>query len=360
MPYRIALTYNVKPAVHPAGAAFDAYSEFDSPQTIAAIAEALRSLGHVVHLVEATPEFPTWLQRHSVDLVFNIAEGTSGEARESRVPAILDFLGIPYTGSGVLSLALALDKAKAKQLFQASGIPTPRFQLFLHPGTPLDPTLTFPLIVKPNREGSAKGIWVSSVVSDPVGLSAQVRRVFERYDQPVLVEEFIDGVELTVGLLGNAPPTVLPLLEIDFSSCAGSAERFYSWRMKEYQGNAALGLTPTFWCPARIPEAVAAHVRRLGLQAHELLECKDFSRVDLRLDAQGRPYVLEVNPLPGLDPVESSFPTMARAAGIAYTELIARVVEAACRRTRASSSIPIPQPMCESPEVAMVGAKGGR
>jgi len=380
MPYAIALTYNLKPAPSPGsrpeavsddgpfgpkpgdgaavpmaerrlvppmgiavpvldGSPDDAYSEFDSTQTVQAIAGVLRAQGHQVWLVEATPDMLTWFRAHRVDLVFNIAEGVSGEARESRVPAILDFLGIPYTGSGVLSLALALDKAKAKHLFRIAGIPTPAFQLFTRPDMPVDPHLRFPVIVKPNREGSAKGIWASSVVADPVGVSAQVRRVFERYDQPVLVEEFIEGTELSVGILGNAPPRPLPVLEIDFSSCVGSGERFYSWRVKEYQGAAGLHLTPTFWCPARLPEAVAAAVQAVALKAHQVLECRDFSRADVRLGVDGTPYVLEVNPLPGLDPTESNFPQMARAAELEYPALIARLIEAVAARTGASSSV---------------------
>jgi len=340
MPYPLALTYNLKPETPPAGASEDAYSEFDSRATVQAIAEALRAHGHHVYLVDATPDLPAWFRTHQVDLVFNIAEGVCGDARESHVPAILDFLGVPYTGSGVLSLALALDKAKAKQLFRDAGIPTPPFQLVTDPDAPLDPTLRFPLMVKPNREGSAKGIWASSVVLDHAGASAQIRRVMARYDQPVLIEEFIEGTELTVGILGNEPPRALPVLEIDFASCTGSGERFYSWRMKEYQGQARLHLTPTFWCPARLPGSVMAEVQRVALVAHQVLGCREFSRVDVRLGQEGRPSVLEVNPLPGLDPTESNYPRMAREAGIDYPDLIGRLVELAAARVRLGSEAP--------------------
>ena len=339
MPYLIALTHNLKPVVHPADVPEDAYSEFDSVQTVQAIAAALRAHGHRVELVEATRDLPAWFRAHPVDLVFNIAEGIGGEARESRVPAILDFLDIPYTGSGVLSLALALDKAKAKYLFQAGGIPTPGFQLFTDPAQLLDASLRFPLIVKPNREGSGKGIWASSVVTTPQELHTQIREVWARYDQPVLIEEFIEGTELSVGVFGNAPARAFPILEVDFSTCEGSGERFYSWRMKEFQGNRALRLTPTFWCPARLPESVVARVQAAALAAHEVLDCRDVSRVDVRLDAQGTPFVLEVNPLPGLDPEESNFPRMAKAAGMTYEALIHGIVEHVAARTIVSSSI---------------------
>lgn len=330
MPYTVALTYNQKPAPILSGTgADDAYSEFDSPQTIQQLAAALRAGGHTVFLVEATPELPAWFRAHRVDLVFNIAEGTEGESRESRVPAVLDLLGIPYVGSGVLALALALDKGRAKQLFRAVGVPTPAFQVIDRPDAWLDPSLRFPLIVKPNAEGSAKGIWASSVVASPAQALAQARRVIDRYRQPALIEEFIAGTELTVGLLGE---TALPVLEIDFSTCDGSGERFYSWRMKEYQGNRDLQLTPTFWCPARVPEALAARIQAVARRAHAALGCRDFSRVDLRLAEDGTPYVLEVNPLPGLDPDESNFPRMAYAAGMSYTELIHHMIQLAAAR----------------------------
>lgn len=360
MPYTVAVTYNLKPAALPPGVPEDAYSEFDRLETVQAIAEALRAQGHHVYLVEAAPDLVTWFRTHRVDLVFNIVEGAGGEARESRVPAILDFLGIPYTGSGVLGLTLALDKAKAKQLFRAAGLPTPAFQLFMRPDLPLDPRLRFPLIVKPNGEGSAKGIWASSVVTDRDALSAQVRRVAERYDQPVLVEEFIDGLEVSVGVLGNDPPQPLPILEIDFSTCAGSGERFYSWRMKEYQGNTALHLTPTLWCPARLPGTVTAEVQALAVKAHQALGCRDVSRVDLRLDPDGAPYVLEVNPLPGLDPADSNFPVMARAAGIAYEDLVGRLVEVAAVRARLSSPARRAPDMPAEAVAALESLKGGR
>ena len=364
MSYTLALTYNLKPEAPSPGDSEDAYSEFDSAKAVQQVAGALRAGGHHVYLVEATPDLPAWFRAHRVDLVLNLAEGASGEARESRVPAILDFLGVPYTGSGVLALALALDKGKAKQLFRANGIPTPAFQVVTRPGTPLDPALRFPLIVKPNREGSAKGIWASSVVTTPEEAARQVQRVLARYAQPALVEEFIEGTELTVGLLGDE---VLPLLEIDFSSCEGSGERFYSWRMKEFQGDRARRLTPTFWCPARLAPAVAAGVRAAARCAHDVLGCRDLSRVDVRLAADGTPYVLEVNPLPGLDPEESNYPMMARAAGLDYPALLERLVQSAAARCSLTASILHPPSVEPAPvevvagEMAMLWpSRGGR
>ena len=325
----------------------DFYSEFDSAVTVEAIAQALRLGGHTVSLVEANAALPAWLVAHPVDLVFNIAEGAAGAHRESHVPAILESLGIPFTGSGSVTLALALDKARTKQLLSYDGIPTPAWQLFERVDDALNSKLAFPLIVKPNREGSAKGIWRESVVRDEAEMRRQIRTILGQYRQPALVEEFIDGVELTVGVLGNEPPMALPILEIDFSSCAKSGEFFYSWRMKEYQGDAAQGLAPTFHCPARLDAAAARRIQALAVRAHQALGCRDVSRTDVRLRADGVPFLLEVNPLPGLDPAESNFPIMTTAAGLSYPAFINRLVEMAVVRSRGRALVQ--EPLLSSP-----------
>jgi D-alanine-D-alanine ligase len=164
-----------------------------------------------------------------------------------------------------------------------------------------------------------------------------------------LVEEFIDGAELTVGVLGNDPPAALPILEIDFSSCARSGEFFYSWRMKEYQGDDARGLAPTFHCPARLESSITRRIQALAIRAHHALGCREFSRTDIRLRPDGVPFALEVNPLPGLDPSESNFPIMTAAAGMSYPALINRLVEMAVVRSRGSTRL-------QEPPIHLVGA----
>ena len=323
-------------------------SEFDSPKTIDTIVQSLRAAGHTVHLVEATADLPRWFLTHKVDLVFNIAEGMHGEYRESQVPAILESLGVPFTGSGSVTLALALDKAKTKQILLSEGIPTPPWQLFANPQTPLNSKLEFPLIVKPNREGSSKGIWRESVVGDETALRRQATFVYERYRQEVLVEEFIDGKELTAGVLGEA---ALPVLEIDFSSCVTSGEFFYTWRMKEFQGDAARGLTPALHCPARLDAAMTAKVQDVARRAHRALGCADFSRTDIRLRADGTPFVLEVNPLPGLSPLDSNYPAMTQSAGISHSDLIRRIVGLSMTRHKV-------QPQEPSPSNALAASQG--
>ena len=361
--YTIALTYNLRRHVgEHDGMPVDGDSEFDSQATIDTIAQGLRAAGHRVHLVEATPALPQWFLSHPVDVVFNIAEGLHGEHREAQVPAILESLGVPFTGSNSITLALALDKAKTKQILASEGIPTPRWQLFLAPNSPLNPRLEFPLIVKPNREGSSKGIWRESVVADEPSLRRQVAHVYQRYRQEALVEEFIDGRELTVGIIGEE---ALPILELDFEACRTHGEFFYTWRVKEFQNDASLGLSPALHCPARLEAATTLRVQDMALRAHRALGCIDFSRTDIRLRADGTPFVLEINPLPGLSPLDSNFPIMTTAAGISHAALIQRIVDLAMARYRKISPFhpgkagAVTQPQEPTPSIASFDATQG-
>jgi len=325
---QIALTYNLKKKDDTKPA--DYFSEFDSTETVNAIVLALQSRGHCVDLVDVGEvNLFSYFKKSRIDLVFNIAEGKHGKFRESEIPAILDYLNVPYTGSNTFSLALALNKALTKKILRADNIPTPNFQLFSRGNEELNPGLKFPLIVKPNYEGSAKGISASNVVDNRDSLFAKVKEIMSAYKQGVLAEEFIEGKELTVGILENGKITVLPILEIDFSSCAQSGEYFYSWRMKEYQGNTSLGLVPTFYCPARLDREVEAQVKEVAQKTHQALGCRGISRTDIRLSQDNIPYVLEINPLPGLNPKESNFPIMAYAAGMKYDELIEAILMSA-------------------------------
>jgi D-alanine-D-alanine ligase len=329
---KIALAYNLKKKDETKPA--DYFSEFDSEETINAISAALEKRGHNVDLVDVEqPNLFSYFRKNRVDMVFNIAEGKCGKFRESEIPAILDYLNIPYTGSNTFSLALALNKALTKKILKAENIPTPRFQVFTVKGNQeLDPTLKFPLIVKPNLEGSAKGINASNVVNTKEALLAKIKEIQGLYMQEVLVEEFIDGKELTVGILENGKVNILPILEIDFSTCKKSGEYFYSWRMKEFQGNAEFGLVPTFHCPARLDKETEELVKDVALKTHQAVGCYDISRTDIRLSADGTPYVLEINPLPGLNPTESNFPIMAYAAGMKYEDIIEAILMSASER----------------------------
>ena len=330
---KIALTYNLKKKDETKPAGY--FSECDSEETINAIVSALKIKGHHVDAIDVEyPKLFSYFRSNNVDMVFNIAEGKHGKFRESEVPAILDYLNIPYTGSGTFSLALALNKAITKKILKAENIPTPNFQVFSKGNEELDPSLRFPLIVKPNCEGSAKGISKTNVVDNKEDLFKKVKEILNTYKQEALVEEFIDGKELTVGILENGKTRVLPILEIDFSTCRNSGEYFYSWRMKEYQGNEDLGLIPTFHCPARLDQETERAIKEVALKTHRAIGCLDISRTDIRLDNNNMPYVLEINPLPGLDPKESNFPIMASADGMKYEDLIEAIVLSASERKK--------------------------
>ena len=330
---KIALTCNLKKkdTTKPE----DYFSEWDSEETINAIVSALKSKGHSVEAIDVEyPSLFSYFRKNSVDMVFNIAEGKYGRFRESEVPAVLDYLNIPYTGSDTFSLGLPLNKALTKRILKAENIPTPDFQVFSKGSEKLNSELRFPLIVKPNCEGSAKGINKSNVVNSREDLFKKVNEIINIYKQEALVEEFIEGKELTVGILENGKTTVLPILEIDFSSCQVSGEYFYTWRMKEYQGNTDLGLIPTFHCPARLDKETEERVKEVALKTHRAVGCLDISRTDIRLDKNNTPYVLEINPLPGLDPKESNLPIMAYAAGMKYEDLIEAIVMSASERKK--------------------------
>jgi len=330
---KVALTYNLKKKdpLKPE----DYFSEYDSQETINSVVSALKSKGHSVDAIDVEyPSLFSYFRQNRVDMVFNIAEGKHGRFRESEVPAVLDYLNIPYTGSNTFSLALALNKALTKKILKAENIPTPNFQVFTKGDEPLAAELKFPLIVKPNCEGSAKGINKTNVVDNSDDLFKKIRECIFVYRQEVLVEEFIEGKELTVGILENGKTRVLPILEIDFSNCKKSGEYFYSWKMKEFQGNSELGLVPEFHCPARLDEEIKAKVEDVALRTHHAVGCLDISRTDIRLDKFNVPYVLEINPLPGLDPKESNFPIMAYAAGMKYEDLIEAILLSASERKK--------------------------
>jgi D-alanine-D-alanine ligase len=329
----IVLTYNLKEQDETKPA--DYFSEFDSPETINAIISALQKKGHVVDAVNVgSTNLFSYFKNKQVDMVFNIAEGKRCKFRESEIPAVLDYLNIPYTGSTPFALGLALNKAVTKKILKVENIPTPSFQIYRTGNEELDPSLKFPLIVKPNLEGSSKGISLSSIVKTKDELYKRIKETLGSYRQQALVEEFIDGKELTVGILENGKTTILPILEIDFSSCAKSGEYFYSWRMKEYQGNTELGFVPAFHCPARLDKEIEESVKKVALRTHQALGCFDISRTDIRLSKDNIPYVLEINPLPGLNPHESNFPIMAYAAGMKYEDLIEAILVSALERSR--------------------------
>jgi D-alanine-D-alanine ligase len=314
----------------------DEFAEWDSPATIAAVESALSPLGKVVRL-EANEEFPERLRQTRPDIVFNIAEGFRGVNREAHVPAICEFYGIPYSGSDPFTLTLCLDKAKTKETLAFHGIPTPKFLLVekLADLYRVAKKLTLPLFVKPVHEGSSKGITDSNLCRDRDQLFRQTEFLLENYRQPVLVEEFLPGKEFTCAVLGNGDEaTVLPLVAMNFESLPKGALPIYGFDAK-FVWDRPENPLDIFQCPARITGELQASIERLTLDAFRVLGCRDWARIDVRLDADGRPNVLEVNPLPGIlpDPADNScLPKAARAAGIGYEELIQNCLKYAAVR----------------------------
>ncbi len=310
----------------------DEDEEFDSPQTIQALAEALESLGHEVDLLGyGEPMLRRLLDGPRPDLVWNTAEGTGGgRSREARVPAVLEMLDIPYTGSDPLTLAATLDKDCAKRLVEASGVRTPPWALFSGDWEALLPrlkALQFPVFVKPAFEGSSKGILSTSIIHDREALKAALEQLFDVYRQPVLIEEFIDGDELTVGLVGNRSPEILGIMRVKPQN-PGAAPFVYSLEVKRDWQRLV-----RYECPAPLAPADAAAVRAAALACWSALGCRDLARVDFRLRA-GVPYFLEANPLPGLSPVSGDLVLLSGYVGIGYLELVARILQAAIDRSQ--------------------------
>jgi D-alanine-D-alanine ligase len=326
---RIGITYDLK-ADLPAGLDVpdDFQEEFDSPRTIEGIAAVLRGLGHEVVPLGDGPELLRRLLDDPPDFVFNIAEGQgTSRSREARVPAVLEMLGIPYSGSDPLTLAVTLDKDCARRLVASHGGVVPGGEVF---GLDADldavrarPSLPYTMIVKPAWEGSSKGIRGKCVVDTPAEL-ADALEARRDQRQPLLAEEFIAGEELTVGVIGNETPRVIGVLRVVPTK---PTERFvYSLEVKRDWEE-----TIRYECPPRLPGAQVRAVEEAALLAYRALGCRDVSRLDFRMRG-GVPYFLEANPLPGLNPETSDLVILARMSGVGYAGLIGGILEAALRR----------------------------
>ena len=268
--------------------------------------------------------------------MFNRAEGIRGESRESHIPTFCEVLSIPYVGAGILSTAIGLDKPTTKIILEFYGIKTAPFQVLSYEDEPLDPGLRFPLILKPSHEGSSMGINIDNVVYSEEPLRKKLEEMLETYKQPILVEQFIDGREFTVGILGNfsqdEEPRVLPILEVDFSKFRPELGNVLGQKAKT-----VFDSSKNYVCPAKIPDELRVRLEEISKRAFKVLDCKDFARLDYRMDKDGEIYFLEINPLPGIDyNVEkdelSFYPMMIYAAGMDYNEMVKQVVEAAMKR----------------------------
>ena len=309
----------------------------DVTRVASALMQALLGSGFKVEVipVEASP-LPALekLSRRPPELVVNLCESIGADSRgEMAVPCLLEVLGLPYTGSGALALGLALHKDKAKELLRARGVPTPVAVRVARLEDLAAVKLPFPLIVKPTREDASVGIELDSVVHDAAGLSRAVERVVVGLSQPALVEQFIPGREIYVSLLGNQPRVHLPLSEIHFGPSFADRPNIVSYRGKWDEGS--VEFQESLSGPCTLAPELEAKVVAAALAAFEALECRDYGRVDLRLSADGQPFVIDINPNCDLHP-DAGFAKAARSGGIEYPALALRLVEIALERHHAN------------------------
>ncbi|OGW98263.1 MAG: hypothetical protein A2Z81_02745 [Omnitrophica WOR_2 bacterium GWA2_45_18] len=322
----IGMTYDLKSdwALSPDDP-HDANAEFDKPRTVERIIEALEKGGHTVKKIGNVRNLLTQMDHLDVDIVFNICEGKQGRNRESQVPLLLEMRGIPFIGADALSLGMTLDKVIAKKMFISEGIPTPRFFVARdHDDLKALNDIGFPLIVKTRHEGSSKGISSNSRVTDYESLKRQVHLIHTRYRQSALVEEFIRGTEYTVPVLGNDEPQAMPVVQVSIGGNTELGDDFYT-----YERVSAGGVR--YVCPAKISPELTKKMQELAVRAYQCVECRDVGRVDFRVDEKGNPYVLEINPLPTLDPDES-FNIFPKVIGSNYDEILNKIVNFALER----------------------------
>lgn len=322
----------------------DAFVEWDEPETIQAVAGALSAFGEVV-LLEAVEDFPHRLSQARPDFLFNMAEGWSGPSREAHVPAIAEFLGIPYLGSDPLTLTLALHKGRTKELLSYRGIPTAPFLVIETPADlrRLEDVSWYPMFLKPVWEGSSKGISQANYVQAPGAAIERARFLLDTYREPVLAEAYLPGDEFTVAILGNgAAAECLPLIRYRFTALPHDALPVMGYEAKWLWDQPGADFD-VLECPATITRTLERGIRETALAAYRAIGCRDWGRVDVRLDADGVPNVLEINPLPGVipDPDEHScFPWAASVAGMTYDRLIQRAAEIAWLRIAGRPLVP--------------------
>jgi D-alanine-D-alanine ligase len=329
---RIGLSYDLKEAFDQTkkGQPEDALEEYDSVETVDGLSKAIEAKGHTVVKLGGGRQFLSNILSEKVDFVFNISEGLgSYRSREAQVPSVLEMLNIPYSGADPQTLAVCLDKHLTKKIIAQAGIPTPQWCL-IDRATVASfdwDALPYPAFVKPVWEGSSKGIRLKSLVRRPEELKALVSELLQTYRQPVMVEEFISGEEITVGMVGNEQPRIIGIMRV--VPRKKEADFVYSLEVKrDYEK------LVDYECPAILPQKTTKLIEEYSHQAFKLLDCRDFARLDYRVSRDGTPYFLEVNPLAGLNPRSSDIVIMAGLVGIKYPELIGSILDAALRRIK--------------------------
>jgi len=275
-----------------------------------------------------------YLREEKPDLIFNLVECVANESdQEMNVAGLYELLGIPYTGAGPLALGIALNKPKVKEILACHGIKTPPYQVFrAKDKVELDRRLCYPLIVKPSREDASIGIADESVVYNMSELRKRLRYIFYEFDQPALVEQYIDGREVNVAIMGNKRPIVFPISEIDFSGLTDDMHRIVSYDAKWMRGTVAYDGTKGV-CPARVSAEEETLLKDIAFRCYRIIGCRDYARVDIRLACDGTPYVLEVNPNPDISD-DAGFARSAKAHGLGFNQVVVKIVEYALERCR--------------------------
>ncbi|OGO27642.1 MAG: hypothetical protein A2W33_00930 [Chloroflexi bacterium RBG_16_52_11] len=346
--FRVALLANLKAnAPKFDGMAEDQWDDLDSEKTVNSLVTAIRAGGNYCEFFEGDITVIDNLAKYQPDICFNICEGHFGDAREAQIPALLEMLRIPYSGSKVMTLSLALDKPMTKRVLAYHELPTPAFQTFERVDEPLNDDMLFPLFVKPSREGTGMGVSGKSIVNNETELREQVSYTHERYKQPALVERFISGREVTLGVVGNligpvarrlpadeAAPRIqsglrfFPPMEVNLQPFEDS-DIVYSNRLK-----VDLADQLDYICPAPLDDDMVDELNWLTAAVFRITGALDVSRVDFRLDAEDnwKPSILEINPLPGLSPGVSDLVIEAAAEGVDHTYLVNMILDTALKR----------------------------
>ena len=345
---KVALLANAKEnAPHFENMLPDQWSDLDSTKTIMALVNAIKEGGHDCEFLEADITLLDTIRTYKPDICFNISEGHFGDGREAQVPALLEMLQVPYTGSKVLTLAMALDKPVTKRILHWHELPTPNFQTFERVDEPLSEDMAYPLFVKPSREGTGMGVSAKSIVHNRAELEEQISEIIQKYAQPALVEQYIEGREVTVGMIGNLIGPVarrvphnqdapriqaglyfLPPLEIDLNPFKDSDVTYTNYLKVQMADQL------NYICPAPLDDDTVDELNWLSAAVFRVMGALDVSRVDFRLDANDnwKPYILEINPLPGLSPGISDIVIEGEADGIHHTELVNKILDTALAR----------------------------
>jgi D-alanine-D-alanine ligase len=335
----IGFAYNLKPIkVDFSDPRAELWADFDTLQTIEAIEKAIKNNGFEVIKIEADEDAFEKLRknRDKIDLVFNFSVAVTNTAdREAQIPMFCEILQIPYTGPGPLAAASILNKARAKEIWRFHGVPTAKFQMFFTGREKLNHELRYPLIVKANEEGSSAGVRNDSVVRNRKELDKQVKIIMEKFGAPVLVEKFLSGREFTVAVLGNGENLeVLPIIEANFKSLPKGSNHIDSYEAKWIWDDPKM-TESSMICPAKIRPSLRVKIEEIVKKAFRVIGCRDWARLDLRMDNNGKIQVLEINCPVGLLPKKedmSKLPTAARAAGLDYDELVCKIIRIGLKR----------------------------